>query len=80
MHIYEATFHSHRIGSRQQTLGTGHSVGPTEKVGHPMNLARKIGITVAATALSLGLLGVSAPAQAVRDSSWGCGGYCRVAR
>ncbi len=45
-----------------------------------MNLARKIGITVAATALSLGLLGVSAPAQAVKDSSWGCGGYCRVAR
>lgn len=44
-----------------------------------MNIARKIGITVAATALSLGLLGVSAPAQA-KDSSWGCGGFCRVAR
>ncbi len=43
-----------------------------------MNLARKIGITVAATAISLGLLGVSAPAQA-RDSSWGCGGPCFVA-
>ena len=44
-----------------------------------MNIARKIGITVAATALSLGLLGVSAPAQA-KDSSWGCGGSCRVTR
>ncbi len=40
-----------------------------------MNIARKVGITVAATAVSLGLLGVSAPAQA-RDSSWGCGGPC----
>lgn len=44
-----------------------------------MNIARKIVITVAATALSVGLLGVSAPAQA-KDSSWGCGGYCRVTR
>ncbi|VXC37842.1 hypothetical protein [Nocardioides sp. AX2bis] len=42
-----------------------------------MNITRKIGITVAATAVSLGLLGVSAPAQA-RDSSWGCGGPCLV--
>ncbi len=42
-----------------------------------MDLTRKIGITIAATAVSLGLLGVSAPAQA-RDSSWGCGGPCAV--
>lgn len=40
-----------------------------------MSFARKVGITVAATAISLGLLGVSAPAHA-KDSSWGCGGYC----
>ena len=39
-----------------------------------MNIARKIGITLAATAVSLGLLGFATPAQA--DSSWGCGGYC----
>ncbi len=43
-----------------------------------MNIARKICITVAATALSLGLLGISAPAHA-KDSSWGCGGFCRTA-
>lgn len=43
-----------------------------------MSITRKIGIIVAATAVSLGLLGVSAPAQA-RDSSWGCGGPCLVA-
>ena len=42
-----------------------------------MNFARKLGILVAASALSLGLVGVSAPAQA-KDSSWGCGGYCRT--
>lgn len=40
-----------------------------------MNIARKIAITVAATALSLGLVGISAPAQA--DSSWG---YSHVRR
>ena len=34
------------------------------------NFGRKFGITVAATAVSLGLLGVSAPAEA-RDTSWG---------
>lgn len=44
-----------------------------------MNFTRKIVIAVAAGALSVGLLGVSAPAQA-RDSSWGCGGFCRAAR
>ncbi len=42
-----------------------------------MDLTRKFGIFVAATAVSLGLLGVSAPAQA-RDTSWGCGGPCAV--
>ncbi len=42
-----------------------------------MDITRKIGITVAATAVALGLLGVSAPAQA-RDTSWGCGGPCAV--
>ena len=39
-----------------------------------MNIGRKVAIALAATGLSLGLLGISAPAQA--DSSWGCGGYC----
>ncbi len=34
------------------------------------NLGRKICIVVAAGAVSLGLVGVSAPAEA-RDSSWG---------
>ena len=42
-----------------------------------MNIARKVCITVAATAVSFGLLGVAAPAEA-RDSSWGCGGGCVV--
>ena len=40
-----------------------------------MSKLRTIAVTVAATTLSLSLVGVSAPAHA--DSSWGCGGYCR---
>jgi hypothetical protein len=40
-----------------------------------MNIGRKVAVALAAMGLSLGLLGISAPAQA--DSSWGCGGYCR---
>ena len=79
MHIYEPIFSSRHLPTRQQTLRTGHSVGPNTEGGTPMNLARKITITLAATALSVGLLGVSAPAQA-KDSSWGCGGFCRTAR
>ncbi|WP_281385830.1 hypothetical protein [Nocardioides luti] len=44
-----------------------------------MNIGRKVAIALAATGLSLGLLGISAPAQAL-DSSWGCGGCVRVGR
>jgi len=44
-----------------------------------MNLARKVAITLAATGLSLGLLGMTAPAQAM-DTSWGCGGCISAGR
>lgn len=37
-----------------------------------MRMTRKICIMIAATAVSFGLLGVTAPAQA--DTSWGCPG------
>ncbi len=40
-----------------------------------MKLARKVCITLT-VALSLGLVGAAAPAQAYRDTSWGCGGLC----
>ncbi len=40
-----------------------------------MKFARKVCITLA-VALSLGLMGAAAPAQANRDTSWGCGGLC----
>ena len=43
-----------------------------------MKLARTLAVTLAATGLSLGLLSVTAPA-ANADTSWGCGGLCRVA-
>ena len=38
-----------------------------------MKILRKVGISVVAAALSVGLLGLSAPA-AVADSSWGTRG------
>jgi hypothetical protein len=41
-----------------------------------MNFVRRAGIMIAAAAVSIGLLGIAAPAQA--DTSWGCGGYCRT--
>jgi hypothetical protein len=41
-----------------------------------MNFARKVCMTAAALAVSLGLVGVAAPAEAYRDTSWGCGGLC----
>lgn len=43
-----------------------------------MNLARKAALTLVATVLGFGLASVPAPAHA--DSSWGCGGYCRIGR
>jgi hypothetical protein len=42
-----------------------------------MTFARKLCITLAATAVSFAVLGVSAPAEA-KDTSWGCGGACIV--
>lgn len=47
-------------------------------VGSTMNIARKMGVLVAAATMSLGLLSISAPAEA-KDTSWGCGGRCRTA-
>ncbi|MCW2765314.1 MAG: hypothetical protein JWO11_1273 [Nocardioides sp.] len=41
-----------------------------------MKFTQRLGITIAAATVSIGLLGISTPAQA--DTSWGCGGYCRT--
>ncbi len=41
-----------------------------------MNFARKVCITMAAMSVTLGLVMVAAPAEASRDTSWGCGGLC----
>ena len=38
-----------------------------------MNIVQKVCITAAA--VSLGLIGMAAPAEA-KDTSWGCGGAC----
>jgi hypothetical protein len=40
----------------------------------PMRITRKVAVVLATAGLSLGLVGITAPAQA--DTSWGCGGYC----
>ena len=40
----------------------------------PMRITRKVAVVLATVGLSLGLVGITAPAQA--DTSWGCGGYC----
>ena len=39
-----------------------------------MRITRKVAVVLATAGLSLGLVGITAPAQA--DTSWGCGGYC----
>jgi len=41
--------------------------------------ARRAALTLAATATAVGLVAVSAPPSQAMDSSWGCGGGCRVA-
>ena len=43
-----------------------------------MKIVRKTGVVVATAIMTLGVLGAAAPAQA-RDTSWGCGGFCRAA-
>ena len=45
-----------------------------------MELARKLALTLAASALGASLIGLSAPAAHAYDSSWGCGGACRPGR
>ena len=42
-----------------------------------MRIVRKVAVVLATAGLSLGLVGIAAPAQAI-DTSWGCGGTCRV--
>lgn len=42
-----------------------------------MKLARKLALTLAASALGVSMIGLSAPAAHAGDTSWGCGGACR---
>jgi hypothetical protein len=44
-----------------------------------MKTARKIGIAAATAVLSLGILGIAAPAHAY-DTNWPCGGCAKPAR
>jgi hypothetical protein len=47
-------------------------------MGTMKKIARRAVMTVAATATAVGLVAVSAPPSQAMDSSWGCGGGCRV--
>jgi hypothetical protein len=39
-------------------------------------MGRKLCITIATLAMSFGVVGIAAPAEAMKDTSWGCGGLC----
>ncbi len=39
-------------------------------------MGRKLCISIATLAMSIGLVGIAAPAEATKDTSWGCGGLC----
>jgi hypothetical protein len=45
---------------------------------NPMTILRKAGVVLATSIMSLGVLGAVSPAEA-KDTSWGCGGFCRTA-
>ena len=42
-----------------------------------MKIAQKLGLAAVAGILTVSVVGLSAPAQAM-DSSWGCGGWCKT--
>jgi hypothetical protein len=39
-----------------------------------MNTMRKLGLAVVTALVGLGALGLTAPAHAANDTTWGCGG------
>jgi len=45
-----------------------------------MKNMRKVGLIVATAMLSFGVLGITAPAHANGDTTWGCPGCIRVGR
>lgn len=42
-----------------------------------MKTAQKLGLAAIVGIFSVGIVGMSAPAHAYSDSSWGCGGWCK---
>jgi hypothetical protein len=73
MHFYEPTKTARLAGNCHTLLVLTFPWVWSNEGGDSMNIGRKVAMVLAATGLSLGLLGISAPAQA--DTSWGCGGY-----
>ena len=77
MQKLEPRIRSRPVVARQRLVPRADSKARVEKVGS-MKIARKLCITVATMAVSLGLVAIAAPAEASRDTSWGCGGLCIV--
>ena len=45
-----------------------------------MKIAQKLGLAAVVGILGVSVIGMSAPAQAANDSSWGCGGWCKTGK
>ena len=70
LHLFEAPVPSASVDESPMMESTGPSVGSDDtEVGQNMNIARKVAFVVATATLGVGLLGISAPANA--DMSWG---------
>ncbi len=70
MQVFEAALRVHVRPLRTDTRGIGPPWGPTAKVERENmnNIARKVAIAVFTATLSVGILGISAPAHA--DTVW----------
>jgi hypothetical protein len=69
LHLSEAAIGATHLPPSQRILSPGHPWGPITQRWDIMNFARKIAFVVASATLSVGLLGISAPAHA--DFTWG---------
>jgi hypothetical protein len=68
MQISEARFGSDGPGPSPTLMAQGHPWGPDMPEVKRMKIARKIAIVMATATMSVGLLGISAPAHA--DAAW----------
>jgi hypothetical protein len=71
MQLYEAPFPGRGpISYRKLKALDGHPGPIHDTKAETMRIASKVGIVLATVAMSVGVLG--SPAEAAKDSSWGC--------